>query len=150
MLQYSKTQIIELTQMGNVDLLLQRIALRPKYTIGKLYLNGVYFCDTIEDTVRDFKKDGSGKIYGETAIPYGKYRIKITWSQRFNKPLPLLLNVPFFNSIRIHGGNTEKDTHGCILVGKNKVVGKVIESQITLKKLMLELKDKNNINIEII
>lgn len=96
----------------------------PEYTIGKLYIDGAYFCDTLEDTVRT-----GAKIAGQTAIPAGKYKVKKTWSPRFKKTLPEILNVPNFTGVRIHSGNTAKDTEGCLLLGLNKVKGSVINSQ---------------------
>jgi hypothetical protein len=81
-------------------------------TIGKLYLDDVFECFTLEDAVRD------SKIEGKTAIPYGKYRVTIDFSNRFKKLMPHLLDVPGFTGIRIHAGNTENDTEGCILLGK--------------------------------
>ncbi len=123
-----------------MELKLKRIALRPTYTIGKLYIDGEYFCDTLEDTVRDLDKDGKfdngeKKVYGETAIPYGTYEVKWTYSNRFKKYTPQLMNVPSFEGIRIHAGNTAADSLGCILVGKNKAVGKVLESRATVSQL---------------
>ena len=105
-----------------MKLLLKRIALKPEYTIGKLYIDGQYFCDTLEDTVRE------KKIAGKTAIPEGTYQVIVNRSPKFKRDLPLLLDVPNFEGIRIHRGNTAKDTSGCILVGENKVKGKVINS----------------------
>lgn len=115
------------------------------YTIGDLYINGKFFCNVLEDKVRpliDLNKDGDfndereGKIFGQTAIPEGKYRILITHSYKFKRELPLLLNVPGFKGIRIHGGNTKEDTEGCLLVGINSVVGKVTRSTEHLRELM--------------
>lgn len=133
-----------------MEILLQRIAKKAKYTIGKLYINDQYFCDTLEDTDRSLTQSmteqqiKSKKVYGETAIPTGTYRIIISYSNRFKKQMPLLLNVPGFSGIRIHTGNTEKDSLGCILVGKNKAVGKVLESRDTYSKLfsILQKADK--------
>lgn len=105
-----------------MKLFLQRIAQKPEYTIGKLYIDNQYFCDTLEDTVREHK------IAGKTAIPAGTYEVIVNRSPRFKRDLPLLLDVPNFEGIRIHRGNTDKDTSGCILVGENKVKGKVINS----------------------
>lgn len=128
-----------------MKLKLQRIFKAETYTIGKLFIDGVYFCDTLEDKVRDVK------IKGITAIPTGKYKVKITMSNRFKKLMPLLIDVPNFEGIRIHSGNTSEDTGGCILVGKNSETGKVTNSRNTFEKLMLELnKDKNNLSIEIL
>ena len=128
-----------------MKLKLQRIFKAETYTIGKLFIDGVYFCDTLEDKVRDVK------IKGITAIPAGKYKVKITMSNRFKKLMPLLIDVPNFEGVRIHSGNTSEDTEGCILVGKNSETGKVTNSRNTFEKLMLELnKDKNNLSIEIL
>jgi hypothetical protein len=114
---------------------LRRIAKKEKYTIGKLYIDGIYYCDTLEDKVRP---DGE-KIYGETAIPHGTYKFIMTYSTRFKMTLPLLLKVPMFDGIRIHAGNTAKDTHGCILVGDNSVIGEVHESRKTLDALLKKI-----------
>ena len=126
-------------------LVLKRIALKPKYTIGHLFIDGKYFCDTIEDCVRP---EGV-KVYGETAIPAGKYNVIITRSPKYKKDLPLLLDVPGFGGIRIHSGNTEKDSEGCIIVGKNDKVGWVSNSRATMNKLMSILKTADKITIEI-
>lgn len=99
---------------------LRRIYFGKTATIGELYLDGVRECHTLEDPVRD-GDDGilqkEEKIYGETAIPAGRYEIILSFSNRFNRLLPLLLNVPHFQGIRIHPGNKPEHTHGCILVG---------------------------------
>lgn len=139
-----------------MELRLKRIALRSEYTIGKLYVDGEYVCDTIEDTVRDLDKDGKFangevKIHGETAIPYGRYEVtmkvrspkysnfaKYSWAKKYDGYLPRLLNVPHFEGILIHAGNTAADTEGCICVGLNKVVGRVVDSVNTFRKLMDE------------
>ena len=132
-----------------MNITLNRIARKAKYTIGKLYINDQYFCDTLEDTDRGLTQSmteqqiGSKKVYGETAIPTGTYRIIISYSNKFKKQMPLLLNVPGFAGIRIHSGNTEKDSLGCILVGKNKSVGKVLESRDTYSKLFSILQEAN-------
>lgn len=132
-----------------MNIILNRIAKKAKYTIGKLYINDKYFCDTLEDTDRGLTQSmteqqiGSKKVYGETAIPTGTYRIIISYSNKFRKQMPLLLNVPGFAGIRIHSGNTEKDSLGCILVGKNKAVGKVLESRDTYSKLFSILQEAN-------
>lgn len=137
---------------------LKRIALKGTYTIGKLYINGEYFCDTLEDKVRDLNKNGvfdngEKKIYGQTAIPYGTYNVKWTYSNKFKKYMPLIENVPSFAGIRIHAGNSSADTQGCILVGENKAVGKVLNSKNTVNKLypIIEKACKNDsVTIEII
>lgn len=112
-----------------MNLLVDRIFLGDSYTIGKLYIDGEYFCDTLEDTVRDLKSDGSGKVYGETAIPAGTYNVIVNRSPKYRRLLPRLLNVPFFEGILMHAGNLAKDSHGCILVGKNSKKGMVLESK---------------------
>ena len=139
-----------------MELTLKRIALRSEYTIGKLYVDGEYVCDTIEDTVRDLDKDGKFangevKIPGKTAIPYGRYEItmkvkspkysnftKYSWAKKYDGYLPRLLNVPHFDGVLIHVGNSALDSEACVLVGENKVVGKVINSVNTFRKLMDE------------
>ena len=124
-----------------MELTLLRKWKKTDYTIGQLYVGGVYFCDTLEDKVRELGKDGSGKIKGITAIPAGRYQIIVSRSPRFKRDLPYLCNVPFFEGIRIHSGNTAKDTEGCILVGKNKKKGMVLNSREWETKLTTLLKD---------
>ena len=129
-----------------MKLTLKRIALRPTYTIGKLYIGDAYFCDTLEDTVRDTNKsgkfdNGEQKIKGKTAIPYGTYEIKYTYSPRFKKYTPQLMNVPSFEGIRVHAGNTSADTEGCLILGENKQVGKVLNSRATINKFYPIIKE---------
>lgn len=140
-----------------MKLTLKRIALRQTYTIGKLYIDDVYFCDTIEDTVRDINKNGKfdngeKKVHSKTAIPYGIYEIKWTYSPRFKKYTPQLMNVPSFEGIRIHAGNTSADTEGCLILGENKQVGKVLNSRATINKFYPIIKkacSNGNVTIEI-
>lgn len=141
-----------------MKIILKRIALKNTYTIGKLYIDGEYFCDTLEDTVRDLNKsgkfdNGEKKIYGETAIPYGTYNVKWTYSNKFKKYMPLIENVPSFAGIRIHAGNSSADTQGCILVGENKAVGKVLNSKNTVNKLYPIIQNackKGGVTIEVV
>ena len=101
-----------------MKLTLKRIFKGEKYTIGDLYIDGTWFCNTLEDAIRDVK------VYGETAIPAGTYKVTITLSPRFRRWLPLLHDVPYFEGVRIlQGKHWRKDTHGCILVGQNKIKG---------------------------
>lgn len=129
-----------------MKLTLKRIALKETYCIGKLYINDVYFCDTIEDTVRDNNKDGENelKIFGKTAIPYGTYQIIMNKSPKFQRVLPRLMNVKGFDGVLIHKGNTEIDSSGCIIVGENKIKGKVINSTVYENKLVSILSDAYN------
>ena len=129
-------------------LLLKRIAKKPTYTIGKLYVDGAYFCDTIEDKVRDLPREP--KVYDETAIPAGTYKVIVNMSPKFKRLLPRLLNVPYFDGILIHRGNTEKDSVGCVIVGENKVVGKVINSTGYEQRLVELLKIEKDIQIEVV
>lgn len=122
-------------------LTLIRIANRPTYCIGKLYIDGIYQCDVLEDTDRGLDDKMSEaeilkkKVKGQTAIPSGVYPVYITWSPKYKKPMPLIENVKGYSGIRIHSGNSAKDTEGCLLVGKNKEVGKVLESRKTYNEL---------------
>lgn len=137
-----------------MKLLLKRIALKPNYTIGKLYVDGVYVCDTLEDTVRDLNKNGrfdngEQKVYSKTAIPYGTYSItmnvkspkfsnfsRYSWAKKYDGYLPRLEKVPNFDGVLLHPGGTHEDTSGCVLVGQNKAVGKVLYSVATFNELM--------------
>ena len=114
-----------------MELSLKREIFNEKNTIGKLFIDGTFFCYTLEDVIRD------KKVYGETAIPYGVYKVILSLSNRFKKVLPLVLNVPNFEGIRIHGGNTESDSLGCILVGANTDNKKIWSSKSSdlVKKL---------------
>lgn len=143
-----------------MKLLLKRIAKRDSYTIGKLYIDNQYFCDTIEDKDRGLSKDTpleqimKKKVMHKTAIPTGTYDITMNIiSPRFSRRqfyqnlckgrVPRLLNVPGFDGILIHVGNTANDSSGCILVGKNSQVGKVLNSTATFTKLY-NILDKAN------
>ena len=139
---------------------LVRKARKADYTIGQLFVDGRYFCDTLEDTDRGLTMigaDASKKIKKETAIPAGFYEIDLDTqspkysAQRWARELcdarmPRLKNVPLFSDILIHPGNTPTDTEGCILVGKNSVVGKVLQSramfEILMKNYLLPCKER--------
>lgn len=130
-----------------MELNVKRIARKDGYTIGRLFINNEYFCDTLEDTDRGLKDTMqvneilAKKVKAQTAIPTGKYDVILTFSPRFKRVLPLLLNVKGYEGVRIHAGNTNKDTEGCLLVGENKAKGQVLNSRATLEKLMSILLD---------
>lgn len=120
-----------------------------------MYVNGDYFCDTLEDTDRglcndmNIKQIKEAKVYGQTAIPTGVYNISKTYSNKFKRVLPLVNDVKGFEGIRIHKGNTPEHTLGCILIGENKVKGKVINSTPYEKKLMEILNEDDEIELTI-
>lgn len=149
-----------------MKLTLRRIAKKDTYTVGKLYIDGVYFCDTIEDKDRglyqkqDIQELRKIKVPSKTAIPTGiykislsivspKYSVKKIYQEICKGKVPRLLNVPGYEGVLIHIGNTAEDSAGCILVGQNKVVGKVINSTETFRKLYAKIKGQNNLTIEI-
>ncbi len=168
-----------------MELILERIAKKKTYTIGRLYLKaspipsqgggveipdsavltaslcnqtpppseglGEAFCDTLEPTWRDYA-NGAYKVKGRSAIPEGRYAVVISYSPKFKQWLPILLGGPDFNrkwqGIRIHAGNCSEDTEGCILVGKNREVGKVLDSRIwvhRLKQKIVEAKARGEV-----
>lgn len=116
-------------------------------TVGELSVDGTFQCFTLEDKVR------SVKIHGKTAIPAGIYEVTITFSDKFRKPLPLLLNVPNFAGIRIHSGNKAADTEGCILVGTTKATDSVGNSRVAFKALFDKIETavkKEKVFIEVV
>lgn len=144
-----------------MEILVKTIAERTNYTISKMYIDGVYCCDVLEDTVRDLSK--CHKIKGITAIPKGRYKVRMDiqsprfGGQAFYKQyanggrLPRLCDVPQFEGVLIHCGNNDKDTEGCLLVGENKAVGKVLNSKETFKrvyKILQSAKDEIWITIQ--
>ena len=116
-----------------MELTVTRLYKKNDYTIGQLKVDGYKFCDTLEDRVRDLKREK--KVYGETAIPEGRYRVIMTFSPKFKRQMPLLCAVPYFEAIRIHAGNRATDSAGCILVGENKIKGGLINSRMWSDKL---------------
>lgn len=110
-------------------------------TLGSLYIDGVWQCWTLEDALREMPGQPveTWKVARETAIPAGRYQVAITPSQRFNRPLPLLLAVPGFAGVRIHPGNTIHDTEGCLLVGKDRSNGRVLGSRVAFEALFARL-----------
>lgn len=113
-----------------------RFAFKPTYTIGKWYFDNVYNFDTLEDTVRDLGDHGEGKIPEKTAIPKGNYKMMLTFWPKYNIWTPSLFNVPYFEGIRIHSGVNAEHTHGCVLVGKNTIVGKLTDSHAVFNDMM--------------
>ena len=134
---------------------LVRIAFNSTYTIGKLYVDGKYFSDVLEDVDRGLDSSMTEseilekKVKGQTAIPTGHYAINITYSPKYKRMMPLLLDVKGFSGIRIHSGNTAKDTEGCLIVGKNKKVGMVLESRDTYQRLFKMMEGQKEITIDI-
>lgn len=136
-------------------LTLKRINLTKAYTEGELFIDDSYFCDTLENPNRDYNKkgkfdNGEYKIYNNTCIPFGIYKVQVTYSPRFKRNLPILLDVPEFTGIRIHRGNTVKDTAGCILVGNKSNNGIIRDSTNTEIKLVKKLEELQNNNSEIL
>lgn len=120
---------------------LERRHKKADYTIGKLFVNNEYFCDTCEDTDRGLYQGMSVaevkaiKVPGRTAIPCGTYEVTMTHSPKFGKVLPLLNVVTGYDGVRIHAGNKAEDTEGCILPGRNTIKGGVAESKVTCDRL---------------
>ena len=110
-------------------------------TIGEMFIDGVFFCYTLEDKVREVK------IKGITAIPAGSYDVILSVSNRFKKLMPLLLNVPGFEGVRIHSGNKHEDTEGCILVGLTKSVNFISQSKLAFDKLITVLQLEKSIKL---
>lgn len=128
-----------------MELKINRLYYKDTYTIGKLYIDDIYFCDTLEDKNRDLNKNGKfdngeQKVYAETCIPFGTYDIKITYAPKFKRELPWLQNVPHFTGILIHRGTTAKNSAGCILVGRNTKVGMLTDSAKYEKMLVDSIK----------
>ena len=149
-----------------MELELRRIAKKDTYTIGKLYIDGKYFCDTLEDKDRglsqalSLEENKGRKVAGVTAIPTGRYLVRMDIvSPKYSKraqyafcegKVPRLINVPAYQGVLIHIGNSSYDTDGCILVGKNTVVGRVLESTVTFKALYERMKEaKDDIYITV-
>ena len=110
--------------------------MNPGVTLGLLDIEGRYFCRTLEDEDRKLEINPTGKVYGETCIPRGKYLVVLDFSMRFKRVMPHLLGVPYFDGIRIHNGSYPKDTHGCILVGDTRIPGGLGGSKRTFERLM--------------
>ncbi len=131
----------------DLNLKLERKWKKEKYTIGNLFINGVFFSNVLEDTTRGLRQDMTPeeiqkiKIHGQTAIPSGRYEIRVTLSARFRRQLPILLNVPGYAGVRIHPGNNDANTEGCLLPGKNDRVGQVSNSRATMAILQQRIEE---------
>lgn len=138
-----------------MELKLKRTNLADTYTLGELFIDNKFFCYTVEDKVRDINSDGDlddageAKVYGETAIPSGTYKVILSMSNRFKKLMPEVLNVKGFAGIRIHAGNTAVDSHGCIIVGLTKTLNGVASSRNAFVKLMSTLDGVKDIKLTI-
>lgn len=144
-------EILLLKRFVSMLLTVDRAWPKKAYTIGKLFIDGVRFCETLEDTERGLRQSmplssiKALKRYGRTAIPKGIYGVRMTYSGKFAKKswakptdgmVPEIVDVPGFSGVRIHPGNTAEDTLGCILVGRNTEVGKVTDSQAAYRNLV--------------
>ena len=126
-------------------LTLERTMRGDRYTMGTLAINGEPFCDTLEPTDRHLEAATmrpEQKVFGQTAIPTGTYPVVLTYSPRFKCTLPLIQDVPHFEGIRIHPGNTSADTAGCILVGRQATPGRLTDSRQTMRQLMKTLTNR--------
>jgi hypothetical protein len=125
-----------------VDLLVVRNPSVNGATLGRLYIDGTAFCDTLEDEDRKLE-DGGLKVYGQTAIPRPKepYQVILDWSHRFQRELPKILGVGQFSGVRIHPGNSKSDTDGCLLVGRRNSVDNIADSRATFNKLFDRLNE---------
>ena len=123
----------------------KRFEFKDTHTVGKMYVDGVYECYTLEDTIRN-----GTKIIGKTAIPIGEYKLIIDASARFKQDMPHILDVPDFTGVRIHAGNTSADTDGCILLGSTWAGKDFIgNSKIAYKKFFDKLKKTKTATIKI-
>ena len=134
-----------------MEITVKRVFKGPNYTIGHLYVNGTYECDTLEDPDRGLtdsmtvQEITSKKVYGNTAIPTGTYDIDMntispkfkdrSWAKFCGGKLPRLIDVKGYEGVLIHVGNKAEDTLGCILVGENKIKGQVVNSTATFQEL---------------
>lgn len=138
-----------------LELTVERAWKKPTYTIDRFYIDGAFLCNMIEDRDRGLTQSmslaeiKSKKVYGETAIPSGRYEVKMTYSPKFKRVLPLICNVPGFDGIRIHRGNTAADSLGCLLPGENKAVGKVINSTKYEKEIVERLTTATEVGMSI-
>lgn len=131
-----------------MKLLLQREVLTPSSSIGKLYVNSLFECFTLEDYDARLEEGGT-KVAGSTAIPRGTYRVILDYSNRFKRVLPRLLDVPNYVGVRIHPGNTSEDTEGCILTGTGTAPDRLYNSRAAFEKLFNKLEQADESGEEI-
>lgn len=128
-----------------MNLFLKRQIKTSDFTLGELFINGISFCQTVEDMER---MEGE-KVWGKTAIPKGTYKVIVNMSNRFKKEMPLLMNVSGFEGVRIHSGNSAEDSSGCIIIGMIRTLNGVGMSRIAFVKLMEKLKGETEIVLTI-
>ena len=128
-----------------MNLLLKRQVKTKDFTLGELFVNGISFCQTVED----MERMPNEKVYGKTAIPKGTYKMIVNMSNRFKKEMPLLLDVKNFEGVRIHSGNSAEDSSGCIIIGMTRTLNGVALSRIAFTKLMDKLKGQHDLVITI-
>jgi len=139
-----------------MEIKVKRIQFTDESTIGEMFINGKFQCYTLEDKDRGLMDSMSlaeikvRKIFGVTCIPYGKYRVVLSMSPKFGKVLPEIQGVKGYSGIRIHTGNTAKDSLGCLLVGKKRAYNQIFESTAAMRELMLLLDKANNVEIEFV
>jgi hypothetical protein len=124
-----------------MELIVTRRFCNADCTIGELTIDGQFQCYTLEDQVR---ADDAPKVFGQTAIPYGKYDLVITWSPHFQRDLPLVVDVPGFSGIRIHPGNTAADTEGCLLLGLGHSNGAITDSRLAFEAAFAKIQSASN------
>jgi len=129
-----------------MDMILRRKWATEVSTVGELEVDGKFECYTLEDVVRG----NEPKVYGRTAIPAGTYKVTVTFSNRFQRPMPLLHDVPGFEGVRIHSGNTSQDTEGCILVGRVRESDRIGESKLAFEHLFSQIQTAVESEIQIL
>jgi hypothetical protein len=129
-------------------LLLERHTFHRSWTIGTLYVDFRPYCFTLEDA--DRLAVGLEKVYGATAIPEGDYLVEITWSEKFERALPIVKDVPGFTGVRFHTGNTAADTEGCVIVGRKAALGRVMDSRLAFAPLFLKMQVATREKVEIL
>lgn len=133
-----------------MDILCWRKYRKDAYTIGRLYIDGVFFCNTLEDTDRGLAQwmnvgeISTKKINGATAIPIGDYKVTVTYSPKYRRNMPQIMNVKGFTGVRIHSGNKAQDTEGCLLLGDNTKPGMITNSRARCKRFEQMLQAAGN------